>query len=181
MSLLLLVFGTGYSNSLLRSRFRPINCAAAGEVADRQEPEASDLGVPRPVAFAAVGLLSPAILSPSTVHPRLRAAVPRPRCRLNGLTGFPDPLRAEPIAPSRIEVITGDTIRVDGLPVRLLGFIAAQSGQSAGCELERRAAEAAKAADRNGHRHTARRSSGLTLLGELMSEGVPDEDPGTDP
>ena len=44
------------------------------------------------------------------------------------LTGFPGPSWAEAISPSRIEVISGNIIRVDGVPVRLLGFNAAATG-----------------------------------------------------
>jgi endonuclease YncB( thermonuclease family) len=53
---------------------------------------------------------------------------------------------AEPIKPSAIEVIDGDTIRANGRTVRLVGFDAPEAGYHARCESER--ALAAKATSR---------------------------------
>ena len=47
----------------------------------------------------------------------------------NALTGFPGPSWAEAIAPFQIEIVSGDTIRMDGAPVRLLGLNAAETGE----------------------------------------------------
>jgi endonuclease YncB( thermonuclease family) len=74
----------------------------------------------------------------------MRAAVLTLVLATMALAGFPGPLHAEPIARSRIEVIDGDTIRVDGQPVRLLGLNAPETGERASCDVERRAGEAAK-------------------------------------
>ncbi len=51
---------------------------------------------------------------------------------------------SEPIAPERIRVVDGDTIRVDGGPtVRLVGFNAPETGNRAECSREREAGKAA--------------------------------------
>jgi micrococcal nuclease len=54
------------------------------------------------------------------------------------LAAFPPPSRAEPIAPERIHVLDGDTIRVDGSQpdIRLVGFNAPETGPAV-CLAER--------------------------------------------
>lgn len=62
----------------------------------------------------------------------------------SALTGFPAASRAEPIAPDRIRVVDGDTIRVDrGPPIRLVGFNAPETGDRAQCDREQDLGQAA--------------------------------------
>lgn len=43
---------------------------------------------------------------------------------------------AEPISASQIEIVDGDTIRVGGEKVRLVGFDTPETGAEAGCDIE---------------------------------------------
>lgn len=56
---------------------------------------------------------------------------------------------ADPIAPSAIEVVDGDTIRARGLTVRLIGFDTPETGTRAACNEER--SMAAEASSRLRH------------------------------
>jgi endonuclease YncB( thermonuclease family) len=74
----------------------------------------------------------------------MRAAVLALVLATIALAGYPDPLQAEPIARSRLEVIDGNTMWVDGRRVRILGHAAAELGDGARCDFERRVGGAAK-------------------------------------
>jgi hypothetical protein len=69
---------------------------------------------------------------------------PRPRLRLDRAGGLLRPPTAEPIASSRVQVLDGDTIRIDGrqLDVRLVGFNTPEATR-AQCATERDLGEVA--------------------------------------
>ena len=44
---------------------------------------------------------------------------------------------SKPLAPGQVDIIDGDTVRIDGQPYRLVGFDTPESGLTARCERER--------------------------------------------
>ena len=47
------------------------------------------------------------------------------------------PKGSKPLAPGQVDIVDGDTVRVDGQPYRLVGFDTPESGLTARCERER--------------------------------------------